>query len=383
MSSTDRRSAIPEHVLPLPEKPNLEFEHKRAKQLLREIHQADVPSLERVRHYRSGVVANDVKLADVQLTVARDYGFTSWSKLVEFFETLDRHAKAGPKSQSYRRDYYEMQVHSVIRSHSAKEPHVTRGLSAFVPRFYGRTDAEIFAASVTEVEAKLVVSRMQRFLSWNALTLFAEDRPREREMPREYPHEGAPMSFMRSAASSDDVSTLSRALLRGMHVKTEDVALLLQKGANPEWVPPSGVPILEYALMSYWNPEAVDLLARQVTPRKGFWISAGLGDTDRVLSFLDQSGRPNAEARKNRPDFVLVGFNMPCRPDADDLEILWEAFAVAGFNQRLNVIDALLHRGFPIDYAEWGSTLLQWAQGNRITVLAEHLLKRATRPTPG
>ena len=110
MSSTDRRSAIPEDVLLLPEKPNLEFEHKRAKQLFRGIHHGDVASLERVRHYRSGVAANDVKLTDVQLMVARDYGFTSWSKLVEFFETLDRHAKAGPKLQSYRRDYYELQV---------------------------------------------------------------------------------------------------------------------------------------------------------------------------------------------------------------------------------------------------------------------------------
>ena len=119
MSSADRSSAIPEHVLPLPEKPNLEFEHKRAKQLLREIDQGDVASLERVRRYRSGVAAKSVKLADVQLTVARDYGFTSWSKLVEFFETLDRHAKAGPKSQGFRRDYYEMQVHNVLRSHSA------------------------------------------------------------------------------------------------------------------------------------------------------------------------------------------------------------------------------------------------------------------------
>jgi hypothetical protein len=157
--------------------------------------------------------------------------------------------------------------------------------------------------------------------------------------------------------------------------------LLLERGADPEWLPPSGVPILEHALMNYWNPEAVDLIARRVTPRKGFWISAGLGDVDGMLSFLDSRGRPSAAARQNRPDFLLVGFNMPCRPGADDLEILWEAFTVAGFNQRLRAIDALLDRGFPIDYAEWGSTLLQWAEGNRITVLAEHLLKRGARPT--
>jgi hypothetical protein len=67
---------------------------------------------------------------------------------------------------------------------------------------------------------------------------------------------------------------------------------------------------------------------------------------------------------------------MPCRPDADDLEILWEAFTVAGFNDRLDVIDALLDRGFPIDYDRWGSTLLKWAEGNRRIKLADHLKMR-------
>jgi hypothetical protein len=379
MSSNDRSFAIPEHVLPLPAKPNLEFEHKRAKQLLREVRAGDGPSLDRVRNYRPRVAFHDVKLSDVQLTIAREYGFPSWPRLVEFFVTLERHEKAGPKSQGYRRDYYETQVQYMMRMHAAKRSPVTRGLAAFVPRFYGRTDAEIFATSINEDDAKLVVARMQCFLSWDALIDFADNRPRE--VPREAPVNATPMSLMRSAALSNDVATLSRALMSGIHVKADDVALLLERGADPEWLPPSGVPILEHALMNYWNPEAVDLIARRVTPRKAFWISAGLGDVDRMLRFLDSRGRPSAAARKNRPDFLLVGFNMPCRPGADDLEILWEAFTVAGFNQRLRAIDALLDRGFPIDYAEWGSTLLQWAEGNRITVLAEHLLKRGARPT--
>jgi hypothetical protein len=381
MSSTDRRSVIPEHVLPLPEKPSLEFERKRAKHLLREIHDGDARSLDRIRRYRPGIATHVVKLTDVQQALAREYGFTGWTKLVEFFETLDRHAKAGPVSRSYDRDYYEIQVGNVIRSHATRQPHITRGLSAFVPRFYARTDAEIFAASVTEDDAKLVVARTQRFSSWDALAHYADNRPRDREVHREAPESSARMSFMRSVASSNDVGILSRALLSGIHVKTEDVALLLEKGADPEWSPPSGVPILEHALMNYWNPEAVDLLARRVTPRKAFWICAGLGDVEGMLTFLDAKGKPIAVARHNRPDFLLVGFNTPCRPDANDLEILWEAFAIAGFNQRMSAIDALLERGFPIDYAEWGSTLLQWAEGNRITVLADHLLKRGARPS--
>jgi hypothetical protein len=376
MSSNERSSKVPEHVIPLPEKPNLEFERKRAKQLLHSIHAGDVRSVERVARYRPGIGKQDMKLSDVQLTIAREYGFTSWPKLLEFFVTLDRHERVGPMARSYRREFYEKQAREIIKAHEAKRPHVVRGLAAFVPRFYARSDAEIFKASVSEQDARLVVARMERFPSWNALVHHADNLPREREGSPALAENAAPVSFMRSVSRDADVPTLSRALLSGIHVKTEDVALLLQRGADPEWIPPSGTPILEYALMNYWNPEAVDLIARLVTPRKAFWISAGLGDVSGMLSFLDSGGKPTRAARKNRPDFLLVGFNMPCRPDADDLEILWEAFAIAGFNQRLAVIDALLDRGFPINYAEWGSTLLQWAEGNRIAVLADHLVKR-------
>lgn len=379
MSSTSHGFAIPEHVLQLPEKPNLEFERKQAKQLLRAIQDGDLRSLEHVRRYRPDVASHEAKLSDVQLTIAREYGFPSWPKLVEFFESLGRHEQAGPRLQSNRRNYYDMQVRQAIRAHAAKRTYVTRGLAAFVPRFYGRTDAEIFAASLNEDDAKLVVARMQRFMSWNALTQYADNGPQEEHQGP--PRLVEPMSFMRSVASSADVATLTRALLAGIHVKTEDVALLLERGADPKWLPPSGVPILEHALLNYWNPDAVDLIAQRVTPRKGFWISAGLGDVAGMLEFLDKNGKPISAARQNRPDFILVGFNMPCRPDADDLEILWEAFAVAGFNQRLSAIDALLDCGFPIGYAEWGSTLLQWAEGNRISVLADHLLKRGARPS--
>jgi hypothetical protein len=131
--------------------------------------------------------------------------------------------------------------------------------------------------------------------------------------------------------------------------------------------------------MRYWNPEPVDLIASHVKPRRAFWIAAGLGDVEGTLQFIDKDGKPTDAARGDRPDLILVGLGSPCRPDAADLEILWEAFMIAGFNQRLAVIDALLATGFPIDCDCWGSTLLQWAQGNQKNVLGDHLLKRGAR----
>ena len=446
MSSNSPRvvSAIPDRTVPLPSRPNLELERKRAKQMLRSIVNGDADALARVREYRAGISAVDAKLADVHLTVAREYGFSSWPKLVAYFETLDRHEKAGPHFQSYRVDHYEHRARQVIRGHAAKQPAVTRGLAAFVPRFYGRTDEEIFATPITEAEAQLVVARMDRYLSWEALLEYIEKAPRvesgtvEEQMKASLERRYGPpfvqafdaikrrdleaikrlidthpeliatppvnrpgTSILRASifhemnepsaesraisdflveSGADLVTVLGRMLLEGIHRKPEDVAFLLDRGADPNWMPPSGVSVLEHALMKYWNPESVDLIARRATPPKAFWISAGLGDVKGMLEFLDRNGKPTPAARRNRPDFTLVGFNMACRPDADDLEILWEALVVAGFNQRLNTLDALLDRGFPLDYAPWGSTLRSWAEGNGVTVLAEHLAKRGARP---
>jgi hypothetical protein len=437
--------AIPDHVLPLPAKPNIEFERKRAKHILRSIGDGDVDALSRVRRHRSAIAPADVKLSDVQLTIAREYGFSSWPKLVSYYETFERHDKAGPHYQSYRRDHYELHVQWVIEAHARRQPHRTRGLAAFVPRFYGRTDEEIFATPITRADARLVVARNERFSSWDALIEHAGE-PRDREMSVEEEWEEWQRrnpAFLNEAYAAirrhdtdaltplidahPDViellenpprlgnlrgsilvqlilteqkdpspqtkgmieflvgrganlpAVLSRMLLMGIHRKPEDVAYLLNRGADPNWLPPDGVPVLEHALLNYWNPEAVDLIARRVTPRKAFWIAAGLGDVPTMLTFLDRNGKPTPQARANRPDLTLVLTGIPCRPDADDLEIVWEAFAVAGFNQRLNAIDALLERGFPIDYSQWGSTLLSWAEGNSITVLAEHLKKRGAK----
>jgi hypothetical protein len=445
--------AIPEHVRPLPAKPNLEFERKRAKQMLRSINDGDRDALDRVRRYRSDIAAADVKLSDVQLTIAREYGFSSWPKLVSYYETFERHDRAGPRFQNPGRDHLEHRVESVMMRHGRGHRSVLGELSAFVPRLYGRTDSEIFATAITKAEAQLVVARTERFTSWEAIMEHAEE-PREwsveadRESAARYlARLGSPTIEALDAIRRRDIealgrlidahpelvetpsaqrpgesllhtvllaeqerpsqilteqkkrsseiqaiesflisrgadlrATLSRMLLFGIHRKPEEVAYLLERGADPNWLPPDGVPILEHALINYWNPAAVDLIAQRVTPRKAFWIAAGLGDVPTMLSFLDKDGKPTAAARANRPDFTLVGFNSPCRPDADDLEIIWEAFCIAGFNQRLNSLDALLDRGFPIDYSQWGSTLHSWAEGNGVNVVAEHLKKRGATP---
>ena len=142
-------------------------------------------------------------------------------------------------------------------------------------------------------------------------------------------------------------------------------------------MPPNGITVLEHGIIGYWNGQAVDLIARRVTPRKAFWIAAGLGDARGVARYFRRDGTLAPAAHAHRPDFNAVGPGAwPMLPDADDMEIMWEAFFLAGLNERFDVLDVLLDRGFPIDYVYCGSTLLHFAVGNAFDALVEFLVRR-------
>jgi hypothetical protein len=134
--------------------------------------------------------------------------------------------------------------------------------------------------------------------------------------------------------------------------------------------------VLEYALIRYWNGEAVDLVAARTVPRKALWIAAGLGDVDGVRRSLDRQGKPTAEARRLRPDFVAIGpLKIPAHPDADDEEILMEAFFVAMLNGRTAVLEYMVSRGFPVNSLVWDAPVIQMAAGNAMIPLVECLVR--------
>ena len=76
-------------VEPLPARPNLEMQHKRAKDLLRAAWESDAGALARIRALHPKPPApNALKLADALLVVARGYGFESWAALKQKIESL-------------------------------------------------------------------------------------------------------------------------------------------------------------------------------------------------------------------------------------------------------------------------------------------------------
>jgi hypothetical protein len=115
-----------------------------------------------------------------------------------------------------------------------------------------------------------------------------------------------------------------------------------------------------------------------VKPRRALWIAAGLGDVAGVRSFIKGKGTLTPEGRLNRPDTMAMGWfvGRPPNHEADDLEIMWEAFQIAGWNHRWAAMDALLDAGLPVDHAPMVWPLIMDASANLLVPLAEYLVSR-------
>ncbi|MCC6245752.1 MAG: Clp protease N-terminal domain-containing protein [Gemmatimonadaceae bacterium] len=421
----------------LPAKPSLEFERKEAKALLRQLRAGhpDAIARARARHAAfSTTVPEKIQLADAQLVIAREYGFASWPRLVRYFESLERLThRAGALSHvgMWTPSEIEESVTPFLQSHQKRSVSAWRTLTAYVPRCYELPMDEVFQMAITVDEAKLALARRQGFGSWDAMMTRAAQAQRAHQRGA---FDTPPVRLAYEAMRDGDLESLIRVveahhqlrhpneyqlavgeqlprmalqferergrdamrpiiewldkegfdlqyemniqLCGRKNMKPDDVRYLLERGANPNWIAPNGLPLLEHAIVRYWNGDAVDLVATRTIPRKALWIAAGLGDVDGVRKFLDRAGKPTAAARASRPDFIALGGPpTPWIPNPDDDEILMEAFSVAVFNNRTAVVEYMASRGFPVDTSVWGMPMLAMAVGNGWVPMVECLLR--------
>jgi hypothetical protein len=415
----------PVALRPLPPRPSLEFERKRAKKLLREMRLAD-PS---------------AKLSDAQFAAARDYGFPSWPRLVEYFTTLDRHEKSSPPPSWYPLEEFEQQADRLLTQQEKGRAEAAAQLAMFVPRFYGKHVADVIGAPTTIDDARLVIARTNRLPSWDVLAEWVSaaadeytggwnrcETPIMQALSAIRAHDlvalgrvidkhpelitaGDRLTRGRGSAMNDAIiheartrtvearnvvdflvsrgADLRGTLNRMVHtiigyghagpgVKHQELLeFLIARGADPAWVPENGFTVLEHMLARHRSHEEIEFVLRYVTPPKAFWIAAGLGDVQGLKRYFDATGKLVAAARKHRPDFTALGpFSLPCLPDAGDIDIMAEAFYVALINDRLESLDVLLERGFPVDYSFWGSTAFSYALNSRNVKLVEYLIRR-------
>ena len=423
-------------IRPLPPRPSLEYARKEAKALLRRLRAGDPEALARARSRHPRIDGTDptaTRLADAQLVLAREHGFASWPRLVRYIGDVERQQHAHMQIH-WGADQCEAQARRLIERHGARSAHAGRTLAAYVPRFYGLPMEEVFASSVTEDEARLAVARGYGAPSWEVLLerleADARSRPEDRQrdpfrrafeamedadllalerIVAEHPELLHPSEYDISAGRTLMGTALGRERKLGADAMrpimgwlaahgldrqlelnrrlcghgigfpvAERVREVLDQGADPSWVAPNGIPVLEHALLRYWNGEAVDVIAARTTPRKALWIAAGLGDVEGVRSFLDQNGRPTPAAHRHRPDFVAAGRGggIPQLPEADDEEILLEALLVAVLNGRGEVIEYMASRGAPVNSLRFGMPLVTLAIGNhRMGAAAEALVR--------
>jgi hypothetical protein len=404
----------------LPDKPNIEFEKKRAKKLVKQNPEA-------------------LTLARAQLQIARGYGFASWPKLTAYFATWNAHHRAGyrglTQTQLELDNSVALLLHEFAQRHAlVEQPADVLGtgaaLAAYVPRFYGLSDSEIFASTLSEADAQLVVARRNQFPDWNAACLAvshaegnatseaaaieakraAQQAVRNRDAAQidslfrenpdwivapdsRQPLRGLAWEIIRLAARAQDGDT--RRLVDSLHnvgVDVQgylDVALLgsliprmtaietrglLALGANPLWNPANGYSVLEHAILRYGDGEAVDVIAALCKHPQTFWGAAGVGDVKTMLRYIDARGEPNEAARANRPDPALLGTGGSIRPGADAAEVLWEAFVIATLNTRIPAMRAMLDRGFPIDYTPVWYNALHVAVSYRLETAVAFLI---------
>jgi ankyrin repeat protein len=379
----------------LPPAPSLEHLQKEAKRLLR-AHRAGEPDAVR----RLGAQRTDeVKLADAQLALAREYGFASWPRLRVYVGRMEAH---GPGLQhAYREDldYYDGRAAGLLAS-------AQDGTDAAVATF-ARWDAP-----VTLPGARAVIAREHGFPSWAALRRHVADLR----------NDGEPFARAYRALEAHNVDGLRTLLdrfpelvraqgtngndLLGMATATCDerlVALLLDRGADVAhanvhgWTALHqaayrGLPLLANLLVGagapvdvsargdggtplivalFWgNRDAAGLLAERGLVPGNLRAAAGLGRLDVVDALVSADGRLARDAGMRRAFYRPHGGFPAWQPRDQPQQVLDEALCWAARNDRADAVDRLAQRGANVDADVYRGTALAWAAaGGRLRAL--------------
>lgn len=125
----------------LPERPNLEFLKKQAKELLSQSRREDAAAMERFRAFVTVAVPRSMNLAVAQYVLAREYGFKSWGELKRHVETVASEAEPAILLTNAIRAMDANAVKRVLQRFSALIQHLDEPMAD-----YGEGMQAIFAA---------------------------------------------------------------------------------------------------------------------------------------------------------------------------------------------------------------------------------------------
>jgi len=333
---------------------------------------------ERVRALRAS--GQDVKLAEVQLELARELGFASWARLKAYVERL-------ALEQPFRLDldYYE-----------------------------GRADGIASVMGVTVAEARRDLAARHGFSSWRELRRHVEAMRRGEEPP-------SPFVLAYRAVETNDRARLVELIdrlpdlvlqrgtngndLLGMAGDPAVVSLLLERGADPNrgndygWTKlhqagysndcelarlmlaagartdsfargDGGTPLV--AALFWGHREVAGLLGREPANLR---VGAGLGDLDLIRAV---AGTPEAGAHRG---FYRPHGGFPAwEPSDDPQEVLDEALVWAAKSDRIEAIRLLVELGAGVDADPYRGTALTWAAVNGRTDSVRALVELGADP---
>jgi ankyrin repeat protein len=336
---------------------NQEQLRKQAKELVRAARGGDREALRRLGDL-------PVRLSSAQLVLAREHGYSSWSKLKAYVDRLEL-------EQPYRTDldYYE-----------------------------GRADGIATTSGASRAEARRELARRHGFAGWPQLRRRVEALRSGEEPP-------TPFMLAYRAVEAGDRDELARLLdqdtdlvrqrgtngndLLGMADDLELVRLLLERGADPNrgndygWTKlhqagysnrrdlaallrearartdlsargDGGTPLV--AALFWGHRNVVDLLGREPGNLR---VAAGLGD----LELIDElAGTPAAGAHR---EFYRPHGGFPAwTPSDDPQEVLDEALVWAAKADRAEALPVLVELGARVDADPYRGTAVTWAAAN-------------------
>ncbi len=189
----------------LPSRPSLEHLKNQAKALLDEVRSPDREARARFEKSHPRPEKGKPALADAQLVIAREYGFTSWPRLKTHVEGLMR---ALNETEKLRRDFAEGDASTRERVRRQRAPESRRDLFE---------DPDPDSTELSENDARVILAGEHGYHNWLKYESFLHLEPGVREVL--------------AAIDSGDVDGLRRLLEHEPEL------------ANPAWVPGYGDPL--------------------------------------------------------------------------------------------------------------------------------------------
>ena len=406
----------------LPQRLDLDWYRKHAKELLRAYRSGDAAATQRVREAIGE--RGRFQLGDAQHVVALEHGFASWADFKHWVEAREPEPPVGriglePVSA------YEARAEALIAAVRKQDEDALRRVRAHVPRLAAFQGDELALR-----DAKIVVAREYGFPTWRDLAFFVETDIERHEAQRggtpevlaaleamrqgdverlgalvdEHPwllrraHGGAWTTLLEAVAQPDvvgdhlelalgvDPRVVELLIERGSSLReplglgacfnrAELVRLLLERGACPEASEIWGLTPLQAAIY-HGSKEAGDLLADVALAPDALYVAAATGRLDALGKWFESDGALRREALRLRPNLADVGWPPAPPPRDDPQEALDEAFALAAYNGRVEAMGWLLERGASVDgAAHLGLTALHFSVIRRRVDVARWLVE--------